>query len=232
VGQGPEELRAEIERSREDLGRDADALADRVSPRRVVQRRVDRTRSRAGRLRDRVMGVAGSAQDSVVAAAHSATSTVSGSGASGSGSHAGTGSTLADVPGQAMSRASETGGQAVDKVRTQATGSPLAAGAIAFAAGWLVSSLIPASEKERTLAGKAVAAATSGGGEQSDAGGSQVKEQLTDVVANLREPAMEAARSVGATAADAAKNTADAAKGSASSGLQAGVENARNTGQG
>ena len=39
-----------------------------------------------------------------------------------------------------------------DMARRQARGNPLAAGAVALAAGWLVGSLLPASEKERQLA--------------------------------------------------------------------------------
>jgi ElaB/YqjD/DUF883 family membrane-anchored ribosome-binding protein len=56
MGQSPEELKQEIESTRSDLGETLDAIGDRVSPGRVIERRTNRVRLAVGGLRDRVMG--------------------------------------------------------------------------------------------------------------------------------------------------------------------------------
>ena len=56
MGEETARLRQEIDRTRENLTRDVDQLADRTSPSRVVQRRVQRTRRGLSGLKDRVMG--------------------------------------------------------------------------------------------------------------------------------------------------------------------------------
>jgi hypothetical protein len=74
VGTRAEELRSDIERQREDLGRDFEMIGDRVSPSRMIERRTDQVKGRARRLRDSVMGsaegVMGSAGDAGSAVAH------------------------------------------------------------------------------------------------------------------------------------------------------------------
>jgi Protein of unknown function (DUF3618) len=44
VGQAADELRTDIERTREDLGSTMDAIGDRISPRLQAQRQADRLR--------------------------------------------------------------------------------------------------------------------------------------------------------------------------------------------
>jgi hypothetical protein len=44
VGQAADELRSDIERTREDMAQTLDAIGDRVSPRLQAQRQVDRLR--------------------------------------------------------------------------------------------------------------------------------------------------------------------------------------------
>src|SRR3954447_12062677 len=56
MGQAPEELRADIEARREQMTDTIDAIGDRVSPSRIAQRRVDRTKTWMGGVRERVMG--------------------------------------------------------------------------------------------------------------------------------------------------------------------------------
>jgi len=58
MGQSPEELKQDIESTRADLGETLDAIGDRVSPGRVIERRKNRTRQRLAELRERVMGAA------------------------------------------------------------------------------------------------------------------------------------------------------------------------------
>src|SRR6478735_1379717 len=82
------------------------------------------------------------------------------------------------------------------KVKTQ--GNPLAAGLIAFGAGLLVSSLIPASTKEREAADALKTAA--------EPLTTELTEAAKHVAEGLKEPAQDAMENVKATAADAAQN--------------------------
>jgi hypothetical protein len=61
MGQSPEELRREIEYTRDDLGQTLDAIGDRVSPGRIVERRKNRVVNGLSGVRDRVMGTASDA---------------------------------------------------------------------------------------------------------------------------------------------------------------------------
>ncbi|MGD8194573.1 DUF3618 domain-containing protein [Herbiconiux sp. P18] len=65
MSDSPEQIRAEIERTRRELGGDVDALADKVTPSKIVGRQTDRVRGAVGSVRDRVMGAAGDVSDSV-----------------------------------------------------------------------------------------------------------------------------------------------------------------------
>jgi hypothetical protein len=110
----------------------AGAMADKYNPRKAVGRRADRVRDALHQTRDKVMGAAGSV-----------------------------GQTTSDRAGQARDRASHAAseakqavGSAPHRAREQAEGSPLAAGLIAFGAGMLISSLLPASDVERRAAGR------------------------------------------------------------------------------
>ena len=61
MGQSAEELRREIEYTRDDLGQTLDAIGDRVSPGRIVERRKNRVVNGLTSVRDRVMGTASDA---------------------------------------------------------------------------------------------------------------------------------------------------------------------------
>ncbi len=56
MGQTPDEIRAEIERTRAELTSDVDLLAEKVSPARVVERKVEATKSSLTGIREKVMG--------------------------------------------------------------------------------------------------------------------------------------------------------------------------------
>ena len=68
----PEEIQEQIERTRAGLSADVDRLTEKVSPPRIVGRRVDSARSGISSLRERVMGSASTAKDSVGSATSSA----------------------------------------------------------------------------------------------------------------------------------------------------------------
>jgi hypothetical protein len=57
----PDVLVADIDRTRADLARTIDAITDRVSPKKNVQRAVDQIRERAGQIDPIVAGVAAGA---------------------------------------------------------------------------------------------------------------------------------------------------------------------------
>ena len=82
------------------------------------------------------------------------------------------------------------------KAKTQ--GNPMAAGLIAFGAGLLVSSLIPASQKEREAADALKTAA--------EPLTTELTEAAKHVAEGLKEPAQEAMENVKATAADATEH--------------------------
>ena len=61
----PEQIRADIEDTRRELGNDVDALADKVRPSSIVNRQRDRIKGAVGRARDAVMGTASDVGSSV-----------------------------------------------------------------------------------------------------------------------------------------------------------------------
>ena len=200
MGEESDQLRREIEQTRRELGTDVDALGDKVSPRRVMERRVDRTKNAIGGVKERIMGTTSDASSSAGGAISGAASSVQDrmSGAASGVQHA----------------ASSVGDTATDtayRARRQAQGNPLAAGLIAFGLGWLVSSLLPPSEKERQLAHQVKDQAQPA----VQAVGQQAGQALSEMKDNLQQPAQEAVESVKQTAADAAGTVKDEARSAA-----------------
>ena len=68
MGQTPDELRDEIESAREDLGQTLGAIGDKVSPKQMARRRMERAKTGMSDLRDRVMGSAEEFSDSASSA--------------------------------------------------------------------------------------------------------------------------------------------------------------------
>jgi gas vesicle protein len=65
MSDSPDEIRADIERTRSELGSDVDALADKVSPSKIVDRQTDKVKRAFGSVRERVMGAADDASSSL-----------------------------------------------------------------------------------------------------------------------------------------------------------------------
>ncbi|WP_410606747.1 DUF3618 domain-containing protein [Amycolatopsis sp. lyj-109] len=179
----PERLRREIESTQRNLSTDVNALTEKVTPGRIVERRIGRMRSAVGSARDRVMGTASDQ-------------------ASTAGDKVGS---VASAAGDKVSSAADAVGEAPESIRRGTQGNPLAAGLIAFGAGWLVSSLLPASEPERRLAGQATDLAREHVAPVAQHAAEELKE-------NLREPAQQAAESVKSEAAEAASTVKDEAR--------------------
>jgi len=190
----PEVIRRQIEDTRRELSYDVDALNEKVNPARVVDRRVSAAKGRMTNLKEKVMG---SAQDTT-SSAHGMASHASGSVQNAASSAAGT---VQD----AASSAAEAVQNAPDTVVRQTQGNPLAAGLIAFGVGWLVSSLLPASEKEKQLAQQAESAVR----EHKDALLEPAKQAAQEIGEQLKPAAQDAVESVRSTAQDAAATVKD-----------------------
>ncbi len=77
MGQATEErMTTDIDRTRQDLSRDVDALYDKVSPSRVVERRKTAMRHRVSSMKESVMGTAHDATGSAQGAAQGAAGSV------------------------------------------------------------------------------------------------------------------------------------------------------------
>jgi hypothetical protein len=183
MAQSPEELRREIEQTRENMGRDVDAISDKVSPSRIMHRKVGETKTRLNALGDRVMGTASSGGEKLSNTAGAAGTSLS--------------DAVAGAPGAAMDR-------------TQ--GNPLAAGLLAFAAGWLVSSLLPASDAEAQAA-QAI----------EDKVKEPLKQELGDIAREVKDE-------VQGTAQEAAQTVKESATGAAQAVADQGRETAQNVG--
>lgn len=170
MSDSPEEIRADIERTRAELGGDVDALADKVNPSKIAHRQTDKVKDALGSMKDRVFG-----------AADDVKSTISDSGSSASGA-------ISD---------------AKDKVAAKAEGNPLAVGVIAFGVGLLAASLIPASTKEKEVAGNLKDQAQ------------PLIEQVTDVAKEIGEHLQQPAQEAAAVVKDAAAGAVDSVKSEA-----------------
>ena len=162
----PDEIRTDIERTRQELGQDVDALADKVNPGKVAQRQTEKVRNAATRVKDRVMGTASDVKERVT----------------------GTASDLVDSTQSAAGQAGGTVADAPRKVASATQGNPLAVGLIAFGVGLLAASLVPASKPEQQAAEKAKGAAAPLVDE--------VKGAAKESADHLKEPAKGAAEAV------------------------------------
>jgi hypothetical protein len=178
----PDEIRADIERTRAALSNDVDELAETVKPKNVAQRQVDKVKEAASNVKERVMGsndadYSGSAVDS---------------GASGTSAKEAVADKAYAARDTVTEKASEARGavsRAPMAVKQRAQGNPLAAGVIAFGLGMLVSSMIPSTEKER-----------------------QAVSQLQENLEPVKEKASEVARDFGERLKPAAQEAAQSVK--------------------
>jgi hypothetical protein len=177
MSDNPDAIRADIEATRERLGTNVDAVADKVTPSHIVHRQTDKVKDAVFGVKEKVMGTADYA----------------GGGRAHTGMHART-----DSAGNPLTDAGAAIGDAPHQIKEKTQGNPLAAGLIAFGAGLLLSSLIPASEKEREAADALKTAA--------EPVTTELTEAAKDLAQGMKEPAQEAMENVKATAADAAEH--------------------------
>jgi gas vesicle protein len=189
----PDVIREEIEETRRNLSRDVNALGESVTPSHVARRQAEKVKDRATGLKERIMGSASDA-----------------------------GSSTAD---RASALASEVGDKthgAADAVKERATGNPLAAGVIALGAGWLLGSLLPASQKERelseTVKEKASPVVESAQGvikEAASEAGEHLKGPASDAMSAVKDHAQSSAETVKQEAQQASSDVRDSAAESA-----------------
>jgi gas vesicle protein len=209
----PDRIRYDIERTQGHLRDDVNALTEKVSPTKVAERRVQAARGAMTNVKEKIMG---SASETGATARDTVSSAVSGVGDAASSAAAGVGS-AASTAGEALASAPRA-------ARQGTAGNPLAAAVIAFGAGWLVSSLLPANAKEQRLA----AAVQDKAGDQLQPVARQLQQATHDLAESLREPAQHAVESVRSTAGDAASTIREEA-GSATDHVTDRAQQARHT---
>ncbi|MDC5697335.1 DUF3618 domain-containing protein [Intrasporangium calvum] len=173
-----ERLRTEVERTRQDLSDNVNRLGTTVSPSTIAERQKARMGQKVSSWRDRIMGAAESAKESTMGTAHG----------------------MSDSGHSAVESVQGTAHDMKYKARQQAQGNPLAAGVVALAAGWLVGSVLPASEKEKQAAA-AVKEQAQPLVEQATA---EVKAAGSEMAEHLKQPAQEAVEEVRSAASDSA----------------------------
>ncbi len=202
----PDEIRADIERTRAALSDDVDDLAESVKPKNVAGRQVGKVKEAASNLKERVMGAddddySGSAVGTVSDKGSSAKDAVTDRAYAARDAVGDAAYTAKDTVSERASEARDAVRDAPGRLKRRAQGNPLAAGVIAFGLGMLVSSLIPSSEKER------------------------------EAVSQLQEPvkgkAAEVAKDIGESLKPAAQEAAESVKTTA----QEGVESVKQEGQ-
>jgi ElaB/YqjD/DUF883 family membrane-anchored ribosome-binding protein len=189
MGQSAEQLRREIEYTRGDLGETLDAIGDRLSPGRMMERRKNRMRSGLQSVRERVMGTVSDTGSAV----------------------ADTAGGVADAAGGAVSTLKDT----PDTVRQQTQGNPLAAGAIAMGVGVLLAGVFPATEKERRAADQLMDKAEPLTEELKQAGreiAEQMREPTREAIDQVKEAASEGTQAVTDTARQATDTTSHDAR--------------------
>jgi len=196
VSNDPDEIRADIERTRAELSEDVDALADTANPKNIARRQANRVREAAVGAKEYIMGspddsgrggdVKAGVQDRASDAKYALQEKAS------------------DAKYAVQDRASAVGdavSSAPAQVRQRARGNPLAAGLIAFGAGLLISGLIPSSEKEQEAASRLQ--------EKAQPLKEKATEAAKEVASNLREPAQEAVQSVKEAASEGVQAVKD-----------------------
>jgi len=118
---------------------------------------------------------------------------------------------------QAVGDAGSSVTDAPGAVLTQAQGAPMVAGALAFAAGFLVAAAFPPSQAEKDVVNEKLADKVEPVKQQLSQVGQEMadhlKEPATDAVQSVKSAAQEGAQQVASTAKDAAQQTSGEVQG-------------------
>lgn len=178
MAQESDELRRQIDSQRAEISGTVSEIENRVRPSRIAARRTDRVKHRMTGWRDAVFG--GPDDDW----------TENGNDSSQSG--------MVERASDMTSGAADSVRHAPQAARRETRGNPLAAGAIALGAGWLVAGLVPGSRQERKLVERAEP-------KLADAA-STARAEGESLAEEVREPAKEAAEDMQDTVKDAAQH--------------------------
>ncbi|MGW4113905.1 DUF3618 domain-containing protein [Actinosynnema sp. NPDC004786] len=211
MGPSPDQIRHDIDRTRAELVADANRIVDHTRPRNIAQRRVDRVRHRMSTVKERVMGTVPETASTLQDRAAGMASTVGGQAQDAASTVGDKAQQAASAVGGKAQEAAHAVQNAPEQARQQARGNPLAAGLIAFGAGALIATLIPATRAEQDAVRQL--------GERAGGAVEPVKEALAESAQKLKEEAGtmvgEAADQVRNVAREASQTTAEQAKGSA-----------------
>jgi hypothetical protein len=188
VGTTEAELRRNAEMERARMGYTLEAIGDRLSPERVVERRKAAVGQGFKRMREAVMGSPGYVEPMAQRM------------------HEGAQSATSSATDAARSAAGKVQ-HAPEMMMEQARGNPIAAGLVAFGVGALVATAFPKTRTEQHLVDTARPSFDSAKEELRGAG--------REVAADVRDQAKSAAQEVTSAGKDAAQNVAEEAKSSA-----------------
>jgi ElaB/YqjD/DUF883 family membrane-anchored ribosome-binding protein len=192
MGESTAQLRNDIERTREDMSRDLDAIGDRISPRRMAERRVGRSRRWLADAKERVFGSADEMAHTTGDRMHTAQDRM-------------------HETGERVTEQAHRVGEAVretpQRAKRQTQGNPMVAGGVAFGLGFLAAMVFGATEKEQELLHRA---------EDRMGDLEPVKEELTEaareVAGTASSAAGQAAEELKESASERAHEVADTAK--------------------
>ncbi|GAA4284481.1 DUF3618 domain-containing protein [Brevibacterium daeguense] len=222
ANKSPEQIREEIEQTRRNLGYDVDAMAEKVSPSKVAERQKNKIADKLSSWKDSIMGTADDAGSELQHRGQQAQA----KGHQLADSARGTAQDAAGSVRDAAGTARDAVQQMPQQIKQGTRGNPLAVGMIALGAGWLIGSLIPASQKEQELAVQAKDAA--------QPMMQEAQQVAKDMGQNLQEPAQEAVQSVRDQAQSSAETVKSDAQGETErlkSEAQSSGENVRDAGQ-
>lgn len=185
MGATETELKREADMQRARMGETLEAIGDRLSPPRMVERRKAAVGQTFRNMKERVMGSPTYEEPMT--------------------------ERLSNRAGDAMSSASDTMQSAAQKVQhapeaiaDQARGNPIAAGVIAFGAGMLLATVFPESSTEQRLVSQAKP--------QLQRAAEEAKNMGRDVASDARDEAQRATEAVKSAGSDAAQNVRDQAR--------------------
>jgi gas vesicle protein len=176
MAQDTDQMRARIEQQRTDITHTVDQIGNRVNPSHIVARRQDRMRRRLTGWKDAVFG--NDEPDFMPPRGDQPRFPEQPDSDGG----------MRDRFGEATSNATSTVQHAPSAVRRQTRGNPMAAGAIAVGAGWLIGSLLPESRSEQRAVHRIEP--------QLAEAAAEAKHEAQGLAQDLKEPAKDAATHV------------------------------------
>lgn len=189
MGTTKDELRRDAQYQRERMGDTLEAIGDRLSPERIVQRRKAAIGQTFRHAKEAVMGSPDYAE------------------AGSTGGLRGRAEDVASSAGEALQNATEHVQQAPQALASQTRGNPLAAGLIAFGVGALFATVLPKSRTEARLVDEARP--------QLQSAAEELKEAGRAVAADAKERTAAAVEEVKAAGSDATELVRDQARQSA-----------------